>query len=55
MTRGLHEGSLPIGDQGFHNHASIDSRLADTWRSVRLPRPLKPETRELALALGYEL
>jgi acyl transferase domain-containing protein/acyl-CoA synthetase (AMP-forming)/AMP-acid ligase II/acyl carrier protein len=48
-------GVSSIGDQNFLNHTTIDPSLAERWRSVRLPRRLETETRELAARYGYAL
>jgi amino acid adenylation domain-containing protein len=44
-----------IGDPNFHEHSVIEPSLGQAWRQVRLPRALSEPTRDLALALNYEL
>jgi pimeloyl-ACP methyl ester carboxylesterase/NAD(P)-dependent dehydrogenase (short-subunit alcohol dehydrogenase family)/acyl carrier protein len=55
MTDGIHAVSLPIGDQNFLKHKSIDASLANTWQTVRLPRPLGAAAVSLSNKYGYEL
>jgi len=43
------------GDPGLHGRGAIDARLGETWRGVRLPRPLGEEAGRLAASLSYEL
>jgi acyl transferase domain-containing protein/alpha-beta hydrolase superfamily lysophospholipase/acyl carrier protein len=55
MTEAVVAGAAPIDDPNFLHHDRIDAALADAWRDVRLPRPLVPETVELANQLGYRM
>jgi pimeloyl-ACP methyl ester carboxylesterase len=55
MTDGVHPWSMPIDDPNFRTHKGIDGRLADVWRTIELPAPLRAETVEVARKLGYEL
>jgi acyl transferase domain-containing protein/pimeloyl-ACP methyl ester carboxylesterase/acyl carrier protein len=55
MTDGVHGQSLAIGDPNFLNHDRIEPELADTWKTITLPRPLAPAARDLAAAFGYTL
>ncbi|MCA9946451.1 MAG: sulfotransferase, partial [Anaerolineales bacterium] len=44
-----------IGDPNILTHTGIDPTLAETWRSITLPRRLDPSTKQLAEQFGYEL
>lgn len=55
MTDGLHGQSLAIGDPNFLDHDHIEPGLADTWKSITLPRPLAPATQDLAAVFDYTL
>ncbi len=55
MTDGVHAQSLPIDDPNFHTRKAIETDLADVWRTIHLPRLLRPETQRVAAALGYVL
>lgn len=44
-----------IGDPNILTHTGIDPTLAETWRTITLPRRLDPSTKRLAEQLGYEL
>jgi hypothetical protein len=44
-----------IGDPNILQHDSVDARLGEAWRSIRLPHWLSQETQRLATELGYEL
>ncbi|HEV3076162.1 MAG TPA: alpha/beta fold hydrolase [Thermoanaerobaculia bacterium] len=55
MTDGLTDRSLPIGDPEFLSHDRIDPGLALHVQASFLPRPLRPETLELARRFGYPL
>jgi pimeloyl-ACP methyl ester carboxylesterase/malonyl CoA-acyl carrier protein transacylase len=55
LTDGLHEQSMGVGDPNFLQHKQIDPELADKWRQITLPHPLKPATVELASKFHYEL
>jgi phthiocerol/phenolphthiocerol synthesis type-I polyketide synthase E len=43
------------GDPNLHGRGAVDARLGETWRGVRLPRPLGAEAGRLAASLSYEL
>jgi amino acid adenylation domain-containing protein len=51
MTDGLHAGTRMMGDPKFHQHRGIEARVADRWKGSE--GSLRPESRELAAALGY--
>ena len=53
MTDGLHDESKMMGDPKFHTHKTIDSRVADRWRSEMKGSRLGDITRQLAEELGY--
>jgi acyl transferase domain-containing protein/thioesterase domain-containing protein/LPS sulfotransferase NodH len=55
MTDGVHAGSIPLGDMNFAGHGKVRPELAETWRTIRLPRALSAATSALAQRLGYEL
>jgi pimeloyl-ACP methyl ester carboxylesterase/acyl carrier protein len=55
MTDGVHAHSYPIGDPSFSNHSDIDPKLADAWRSAKLPRVVGPEAQQLARTFGYSI
>ncbi len=55
MTDGVQDKSLPIGDPNFFKHRDIDASLADTWKTVKLPRPLSERAQTLATEFGYVL
>nr|MDQ2873660.1 alpha/beta fold hydrolase [Actinomycetota bacterium] len=55
MTDGVHGQSLAIGDPNFLNHDHIEPDLADAWKTITLPHPLAPATRQLAAAFDYTL
>ncbi len=44
-----------LGDPDILTHRTIEPRLAEVWKRIRLPRRLSAYTRELATGLGYEL
>ena len=44
-----------IGDPNILTHTGIDPTLAETWRSITLPRRLDPSTKKLAEQFGYDL
>ncbi len=44
-----------LGDPDILTHRTIEARLADVWKEIRLPRRLAAITRELADELDYEL
>ncbi len=43
------------GDPGFHERVGIDPDLAGAWREVKLPRPLRAATGDVARSLGYDV
>nr|4GBM_A Chain A, CurM Sulfotransferase [Moorena producens] len=55
MTGGVHAASLSISDPNFLKHNTIDESLADKWKTIQLPYPLKSETQRIASQLSYEL
>ncbi len=55
MTNGIHAKSMPIGDPNFAKHDGVDHKLAETWKTIKLPHPLKESTLEIAKQLQYEL
>ncbi len=55
MTQALRPKSTPIGDPNFLKHTAIEPGLADAWKTVRLPRDLTVESRDLAQSLGFDL
>ena len=55
MTDGIHAQSMPIGDPNFAKHDRVDRKLAETWKTIKLPHPLKGSTIEVAKQLQYEL
>jgi amino acid adenylation domain-containing protein len=55
MADGVHDGSMLVGDPNFLTHDSIDPKLAEAWRRVKLPRRLGGFARRVAGELGYEL
>ncbi|NEO69631.1 type I polyketide synthase [Moorena sp. SIO3H5] len=55
MTGGVHQKSLSISDPNFLKHNTIDESLADKWKTIQLPYPLKSETQRIASQLNYEL
>ncbi|PYV11715.1 MAG: hypothetical protein DMG07_18590, partial [Acidobacteria bacterium] len=55
MTDGVHPWSMPIDDPNFRSRNRIEPALAEAWRSVELPAPLRASTADVALELGYAL
>ncbi|MGD1905569.1 MAG: alpha/beta fold hydrolase [Leptolyngbyaceae cyanobacterium] len=53
MTDGVTAQSLPIDDPNFHRRRAIDPSLADAWKTIQLPQPLKTESQLLAKILDY--
>ncbi len=43
------------GDPGLFERGAIDPKLADVWKTIRLPRPLGDDASALAAEFGYEL
>lgn len=44
-----------LGDPDVLNHSRVEPELAERWRSVRLPQPMRSRSREIATAHGYPL
>ncbi|MBV9787775.1 MAG: SDR family NAD(P)-dependent oxidoreductase, partial [Chloroflexi bacterium] len=44
-----------IGDPNILKHDSVDAKLSETWRKVKLPWRLGAPAQQLAAELGYEL
>ena len=55
MTDGVHRNSLSLGDPNFSNRNSIEAKLAETWREIKLPHILGSYTQQIARTLNYEL
>ena len=55
MTDGVSDTAMSLGDPNFLNHQTIDAKLAETWKEVKLPNPLGTYTQQLAQQLKYEL
>ena len=55
LTDGPHRQSLSVGDPNFGRRGRIDPSLAEAWRAVTLPRPLRSSSRKLAESFGYLL
>ncbi len=55
MTDGVTAQSLPIDDPNFHRRKTIEPALADTWKTVKLPRPLSLDSQTLAQSWHYPL
>jgi pimeloyl-ACP methyl ester carboxylesterase len=55
MTDGAHHASMSLGDPNFLNHRQIDAQLGETWRTIKLPSLLSPDTQTVARNLNYEL
>ncbi len=53
MTDGVHEVGRMLGDFKFHQHQSIDSQVAETWRSYYEEDFLSDGAWQLAERLGY--
>jgi len=54
MTDGIHPLAKMLGDVKFHEHRSIDPRMAEKWREAYDHDFLGEPTWELAGELGYE-
>ena len=54
MTDGVTDNAMSLGDPNFLNHRTIDAKLADTWKEIKLPN-LGRYTQQLAQQLKYEL
>jgi pimeloyl-ACP methyl ester carboxylesterase len=46
---------MSLGDPNFLNHRQIDAQLGETWRTIKLPSLLSPDTQTVARNLHYEL
>ncbi|HBI21402.1 MAG TPA: polyketide synthase [Legionella sp.] len=44
-----------LGDPNFLDHDGIDARLANAWKTVKLPRSLNRSCRLIARSLDYEI
>jgi len=53
MTDGIHPLSRMLGDVKFHQHSSIDARVAERWKQQAANDELAPKTWEMAEILGY--
>jgi len=53
MTDGVHPLAKMLGDVKFHQHRTIDPRVAERWREVYREDFLSRESWELATELGY--
>jgi amino acid adenylation domain-containing protein len=54
MTDGIHGLSRMLGDIKFHEHKTIDARIAERWRAVDGEGETSELTRTIAEALGYQ-
>ena len=54
MTDGIHPLSKMLGDVKFHEHAEIDSSVAERWREHYREDFLSETTWQMAESLGYE-
>ena len=55
MTDGIHGLSRMLGDIKFHEHKTIDARIAERWRAVDGESEISDVTRTIAGALGYQI
>ncbi|MGD1919423.1 MAG: alpha/beta fold hydrolase, partial [Pleurocapsa sp.] len=55
MTDGVNNTAMSVGDPNFLNRQTIDPKLAQTWREIKLPKILSTYTQQLAQQLKYEL
>ena len=55
MTDGVHRNSLSLGDPNFSDRNSIEAKLAEKWREIKLPYVLGSYTQQIARNLNYEL
>ena len=55
MTEGVHQSSLSISDPNFLQHKTIDTNLADKWKTIQLPYLLGAEAQHMAKQFNYEL
>ena len=53
MTDGIHPLAKMLGDVKFHEHRSIDARVAERWKSAYDRDFLGDPAREVAARLGY--
>jgi amino acid adenylation domain-containing protein len=53
MTDGIHGLSRMLGDIKFHEHKTIDARIAERWRAVDGESETSDVTRTIAATLGY--
>jgi hypothetical protein len=54
MTDGIHPLSKMLGDVKFHEHAGVDSAVADRWKAQLSEDFLSEITWQIAESLGYE-
>jgi hypothetical protein len=54
MTDGIHPLSKMLGDVKFHEHARVDSTVAESWREHYSEDFLSETTWQIAESLGYE-
>ena len=55
MTDGVHRNSMSLGDPNFSDRNSIEAKLAEKWREIKLPNVLGSYTQQIARNLNYEL
>ena len=55
MTDGVSDTAMSLGDPNFLHHQTIDAKLAETWKEIKLPNSLGTYTKQLAQQLKYEL
>ena len=55
MTDGVYQQSMSLGDPNFLKRKTIDSQLAETWKTIKLPIELKSETCQIANRFDYQL
>ena len=53
MTDGIHPLSQMLGDVKFHQHSTIDARVAERWKEQAANDPLAAATWKVAETLGY--
>ena len=54
MTDGIYPVSRMIGDMKFHQHETIDARVAEMWKHQDRQDFLSEESKKLAASLGYD-
>ncbi len=55
MTDGVYSKSMSLGDPNFLQHKQIDAKLGESWKEIKLPRPLEDLTARISISLGYQL